>query len=371
MKVLYLTNIPAPYKVEFFDILGEEVELTVLYERKYAANRDKDWKSNIKQSFQSVFLKGIKFGEEDAICFSIFKILQKKEYDFLIISGYSTPTSMMAIAFCKIKGIPYFLSFDGGLCEKDYGIKKIVKKNLICGATGYLCPSKKVKQYVLGLGVTESKIHMFPFSSVKKENVLTHILKETKKEELRQELGIVGKHVILSVGSFIHRKGFDILLEALQYVQTDMEVYLIGGEANEQYWDILKKHNLKNVHFLKFMQYEQLKKYYLAADVFVLPTREDIWGLVINEALANALPVITTDRCGAGLELIEDGLNGYIVKSDQPDELAKKIDEVLQNPVKRAEMSESALQTAISYTLENMAKTHLEILENMLVFAKS
>lgn len=365
MKVLYLTNIPAPYKVEFFSMLGEKVELTVMYERLCASNRDKDWKSEKKQSFKSVFLKGIKFGEEDAICFSVFNYLQKREYDFLIISGYSTPTSMLAIAYCKFKSIPYFLSFDGGLCEQDFGIKKIVKKNLICGAMGFLCPSKKLKQYLLRMGVEEVNIHMFPFSSVEKKNVLKHILNDRDKEELRKELDIKGNYVILGVGSFIYRKGFDILLEALLFVKNDVEVYLIGGTQNQQYIDILQKHNLKNVHLLNFMQYEQLKKYYMAADVFVLPTREDIWGLVINEAFANALPVVTTDKCGAGLELIDDGVNGYIVKSEQPKELAKRIDDVLQDSVKRVEMSKTALQTAKSYTLENMANTHMVILKNV------
>ena len=71
--------------------------------------------------------------------------------------------------------------------------------------------------------------------------------------------------------------------------------------------------NLNNVHFIDFKNKDTLKEYYHVADVFVLPTREDIWGLVINEALAYGLPVITTDKCMAGLEMIENGKNGYII----------------------------------------------------------
>ena len=63
----------------------------------------------------------------------------------------------------------------------------------------------------------------------------------------------------------------------------------------------------------------------MAADAFVLPTREDIWGLVINEAMAYGLPVVTTDRCNAGLELIKNNVNGYVVHVDDKGELAKKL----------------------------------------------
>ena len=63
------------------------------------------------------------------------------------------------------------------------------------------------------------------------------------------------------------------------------------------------------MHFIAFQEKEMLEKYYIAADVFILLTRGDVWGLSINEAMANALPVITTDRCIAGIELVEQNGN--------------------------------------------------------------
>ena len=63
----------------------------------------------------------------------------------------------------------------------------------------------------------------------------------------------------------------------------------------------------------------------MAADVFVMPTREDIWGLVINEAMAYGLPVVSTDKCIAALELVKNGRNGYIIPPNQPKEIAQKV----------------------------------------------
>ena len=120
--------------------------------------------------------------------------------------------------------------------------------------------------------------------------------------------------------------------------------------------------DLTNVHFLGFMKKEKLLRYYQAADLFVLPTREDIWGLVINEAMAYGLPVITPDRCVAGLELVEDGVNGYIVPVGDVDALAEKIRQVFRGDP--AQMGAASLEKVRRYTIENMAKVHEEIFEN-------
>ena len=94
----------------------------------------------------------------------------------------------------------------------------------------------------------------------------------------------------------------------------------------------------------------------------MLPTREDIWGLVINEAMAYALPVITTDRCVAGLELVRSGTDGYIVPVEDAPALAEKMDVVLSGAMEA--MGASALERIRSYTIENMARVHAQVFED-------
>lgn len=93
-----------------------------------------------------------------------------------------------------------------------------------------------------------------------------------------------------------------------------------------------KKLKLTNVHFIDFMPKKELADYYRAADIFVLPTREDIWGLVINEAMAYGLPVVTTEKCVAGVEMVCEGHNGYIVPVENTDALKKAILKTLKSP---------------------------------------
>ena len=103
----------------------------------------------------------------------------------------------------------------------------------------------------------------------------------------------------------------------------------------------------------------------MASDVFVLPTREDIWGLVVNEALAFGLPVITTDSCVAGLELIINEENGFIVPVDDEITLGRTIQNVVQDPKKLTTMSKISLESVERYTIEQMAREHFNIINQL------
>ena len=79
-------------------------------------------------------------------------------------------------------------------------------------------------------------------------------------------------------------------------------------------------------------------------------------------AMACGLPVITTDKCVAGLELVKDGENGYIVPVDDRDALVRRINGLLAEDYRK--MGENALETIRPYTIENMVKAHVEIFES-------
>lgn len=158
----------------------------------------------------------------------------------------------------------------------------------------------------------------------------------------------------------LHWKGFDILLRVAMHLSDDYDIYIVGDEPTQDYLNIIHDNSIKNVHFVGFKTKEELKFYYMAADVFVLPTREDIWGLVINEAMAFGLPVITTDRCNAGLELIRNGINGYLIMSESEDELRKAI---IKAAKETENLGKNALNIIRSYTIENMVDDHIRILK--------
>jgi glycosyltransferase involved in cell wall biosynthesis len=210
-------------------------------------------------------------------------------------------------------------------------------------------------------GANREKIYEYPFSSIQEKDIVTQRISSEEKRNLRQKLDISEEKVLISVGQFIHRKGFDVLLKSAAKLEDDIGIYIVGGKPTEEYLKLRSDLGLSNVHFVGFMKKEKLAHVYRAADLFVLPTREDIWGLVINEAMAYGLPVITTDRCVAGLELVEDGVNGYIIPVEDEKALAEKIEACFASDYHA--MGEKSLEKVRPYTIENMVRAHLKIFE--------
>lgn len=362
-KVLFLTNFASPYRVHFFDELGKYLDVTVLYSDRVEdiTHRDKSWFEEGKGGFHPVQL--IKtFGIHDEnLCLDVLPWL-KKDWDAIVIGGYSSPTAILAMLYLRLRKIPFYMEVDGGLIRQERKIKYLVKRTLVRLAPMWLSTGRFTTEYLVHYGAEEKNVTHYPFSSLYEENILPDIVPWEEKLALRKELEIREEKVVLAIGQFIHRKGFDVLLRAAASLDKTVGIYIVGGEATEEYRKMKEELGLSNVHFLGFQKKDVLAKFYKAADLFVLPTREDIWGLVINEAMAYGLPVITTNRCVAGLELVEDGVNGYIVPVEDEKALAEKISAVLASDL--VAMGAASLKKIRPYTLENMAKVHAEILES-------
>lgn len=366
MKILWLTNIPSPYRVDFFNLLGEQAELTVLFEKEYASDRNKAWKKEKFKNFNGVILPGMNTGTDNAFCPSVVKWLKKRVYDFIVVANYSTPSGMFAIQVLKIKNIPFLLEVDGGFAKGGRGFKEQLKKSLIGAASYWLSSGEKTSEYLIYYGARKDRIFWYPFTSVNHYHIINGVNSIIEKLQLRKDLKITCDKIAVAVGQFIHRKGFDNLINAWTNVDPRYNLLIIGGgELEAEYADMIKRLSLKNVKLIGFKPRDEVFRYYKAADLFILPTREDIWGLVVNEAMACGLPVITTEKCIAGMELVAENQNGFIVPADDIASLADKINYVLSNEEVQRKMSGNSLSVISKYTLENMAETHIKVFESI------
>lgn len=362
-KVLYVTNLPAPYKVLFFEKIGMQVDLTVIYESSNDDERDDSWFDYSSKNFKVLYLQ--EFSMKGKLRNNILKFIKEQGFNKIVISCYATMFERMLIRLFKRHRIAYAISSDGGFKKSDFFVKKYIKKFYLSGAEYYFSPNNITDKYLRYYGA-KTKIHRYPFTSISNSDIRDFIKfnsNQNNKIELRKKLGIVENKVVVGVGSFTFRKGWDILLNAIS--DNDVGYYIIGGKPPQEYIDIVKKKGISHVHFIDFCDREHVFNYYRAADVFCLPTREDIWGLVINEAMANGLPVITTYECNAGLTLVKDEFNGYLFSSKS---LNPSVD--LSNLLYRVlfkdnlnKMSLNSLNTISNYTIENMAKSYLEVLK--------
>ena len=362
-RVLFLTNYPSPYRVHFFDELGKAMDVTVLFSDRAEdkTHRDAAWFVSGEGRFRKVQLTARLAGRgKRNLCVDVIPWL-KKDFDAIVVCGYSSPTAMLAIAYLKAKRIPFYMEVDGGLVRKDSRLKYLYKRLLVGSAKYWISSGEHTTDYLVHYGARREDTFLYPFTSLRERDILPRLPSLEEKQKLRRELGMTEEKIVVYVGRFTEAKGMDALLEAAPSLERDTGVYFIGGEPSAAHVEFCENHGLKNVHFVGFQKKEELEVFYKAADLLVLPTKSDVWGLVINEAMACGLPVITTNRCVAGLELIRDGINGYLVPVDDLEALTEKIRAVLTADYRQ--MGAAALETIRPYTFENMAKAHVEILE--------
>lgn len=364
MKVLFVTNLPSPYRVDFFNELGNKVDLTVCYERRNSSERDEKWVNNSHRSYKEKYIISKNLGVDRSIGLGVIKELKYK-YDFVILTGLSSPSIILAIMYCQLYNIKYIMEDDGGLINLNGEKHKFLKKILLKKVFAYFTTTNENIYTMTQLGINKNKIYKYPFSSVFNKDIENGIKKKKKLQSIRQLLGIKEKKVVLAVGQFIERKGFDILLEAFADMPDDCGLYFVGGVPTKEYIDIVRIKKLSNIHFIGFQEKDMLQNYYAAADIFVHPTREDIWGLVVNEAMAAGLPVITTYRCGAGLELIKQNENGFLVEVENIADLQKKMLQILNNNNLQKKMEENSISIIKDYTIEKMVNWHVNKLKEL------
>ena len=364
VRILYITNIPSPYRVLFFEMLGKKCDLTVVFEQEASADRDDSWSVNEFTCFKAIFCKGLKVSADHSVSLVPLKYLKRDTYDYIIITNNVSVCGLIEITQCKLLGVDYFIEGDGAFVPKEETtFKRLIKRYLIRGAKGYFSTCKNHDKYYIYYGAEESSIYRYTFSSVSKTKITDVICDVNEQIELKTKLGMNNTKSIIFVGSFIKRKGVDILLEIAKRLDN-IDFYFAGGlEIPKELWtgDVPE-----NVHLLGFILPEKLADYYKCVDLMVLPTREDIWGLVVNEALSCGCPVITTDRCNAGLELISEDINGFIVEDYGVESFIYYINKFFSlSETEKRQMREQAIQSVLDCTVERMVDAHIKFLKKL------
>lgn len=363
MKIIVFSNIPSPYFVEYLNELGKKADVYAVFERRKASDRDQSWETVNTKHFRCDYLDGINVHTESAFSLRVISAIRKNRDHIPVFANPTTPTGIVGIEYCKLFHIPYALQSEGGIFKGGKGIKERFKKTLIPGATLYLTGMNPREDYFTAYGAPITRVRQYPFASLSESDLIDRAPDKEEKLKYKLELGMGYKSAILYVGRMLKVKGIDVLIRACRSFDDSTVIYLVGGSETEEYAALARECCVKNLVYIEHVQLEQLKKYYLAADVLVLPTRSDTWGLVINEAMSFGLPVITTDACVAGTQLIENGVNGFVIESENDVQLHEKIAMMISDPELRRKMADNNISKIRPYTYENMARViygHLE-----------
>jgi len=360
-KVVLLTEIISPYRIPVFNEIFSHIgdRFLVLF-----------FSENVKEREWKIYKKAIKFNyrilpsflfqrKRDYFPYFLnptlfFKLIQYSP-ETIIIGGYHHPSSFLAIVYAKFFRRRIILWCESNKDEYRYKhpLREAYKRWFVKNCTEYIVPGKASNEYLFSLGARLEKIWMAP-NAVDNDYFSYSCDKHRQtRETFKQSKGYPDR-LILYVGRLIDQKGiFDLLkvFQILSHEQADLGLLLIGsGEGIERYKNFCKINNIKNVFFVGFVHQEDLPSYYAASDVFVLPTHSDPWGLVLNEAMACKLPVISSNAAGAAGDLIINGVNGYIFKKGDINKLATYLQDILNDKQKRARMGQSSFNIIKDYS---------------------
>jgi glycosyltransferase involved in cell wall biosynthesis len=352
----FLFSHPAPYKVNLFNGLAKHLHLTVFFERELSGYAKEQYLAKENWKFNYRMLKGIPIGKENHVSFEVKKHLSETTYDYIVINGYSSWTEIDTILYLQRNKIPYYLYVNGGVIRKDIPWKFALKKKLISGAKGYFSPTPIVDDYLVHYGAKRETIMHYPYSTIFQEEVLNIPLSIEEKKVLRKTVGLPKDgHIFISVGQFIPRKNFSELIRLWKHMPKDDQLIIVGnGPLKKKYQTLIRKFKLSNIILKPFQPKNLLLSMLRASDGFILLSKEDIYGHVINEALSQGIPVLSTDQVISSKVLIKQGVNGYRISFHSMSTFPKKVHQLrlLQNP-------EASLMVAKENTIEQMVKSHL------------
>lgn len=242
-------------------------------------------------------------------------------------------------------------------------ITPVIERRNIQRAKEIIAISNSVKNEVIKYyGTPEEKVHVV-HSGVNLDE-FTPDNRQKHSNEIRKRYGIDSDDlVLLFVGNPFERKGLRYVLEALPRIKTEnIKLFILGKDNVEPYTKLAADLGVKDkVIFAGLLP--GVSKYFGISDIFIFPTLYEPFGLVILEAMASGLPVITSQLAGAA-ELIEDGKDGLLLKNPKDsNDIADKLNYLLDNDRARNKIGKGARNKAEKHSWEVVANQMMDVLE--------
>ena len=347
MRVGILSVVPSPYQRDLFRALASqpEVEIEVAYLEDAAP--DSPWPHEPLASYESI-LPGWTLGHGRVRCHCNHQLPDPCRYDTYIVNSPLTALTTQRM-FRRLRQHPNWL-FWGEILRDNTGVKRLIQSHLakpIGTAKG-----------IVGIG---SKARLdyqrrFPGRPIDELPYFCN-LAEFARQRQRNPIP-----VFLFCGQMIERKGVDLLIEAFERLRasgTEAKLILAGRETS-----LARKCHHPDIEIAGFQSPRDLPQLFAQADVFVLPSRHDGWGVVINQAIGAGLPIISTSAVGAAVDLIDHGANGLVIPPGDLDALIDAMRDLAGNARVRWRMSAASKSRAEKLSPESGARRWVTLLEN-------
>ncbi len=362
-KVAFITNLCPHYRVKTFETLARYHDVDFYF---FSAGKEWYWEQRHglrTGRFRYQYLSGFEI-LGTRITPSLISKLLRGRYDVIVkcINGRFALPATYLLARLKSRPIILWTGVWGDIQTPFHRLFFPVARYLYRHMDAIVVYGSHVKRYLVSHGVSAEKIFIANHAVDNPHYGAPVPVLEI--QELRRRLDIGERPVVLFLGRLEDGKGLDYLLKAFVSITRDAVLVLAGdGSLNSVLREQIEQLGLTaRVRFTGYITPEKTRACYALAEVFVLPSVttavfKEPWGLVVNEALNQGIPVVATDAVGAAAGgLVQDGVNGFIVPERDPAALAACIQTLLNDPALRHRMSTAARSIIATWDNERMVE---------------
>lgn len=317
------------------------------------------WDVPLLDGYKHEFLPAI--GGRDVVTaarpfsYGFFSRLRRSRFDALWVHGYARPSNWFAIVAAKLAGMKVFVRDEATLLSAPRSYprrlaKAVFFRLLSFGVDGFLAIGTANRDYYRANGIPAARIFPMPYAVDNSFFASRATAAAADREAFRASFGLeAGRPVILYASKFQPRKRPDDLLRAYAQLVEDRGgtkppylLYVGDGEMLPAVKAEAEARGLDGVRFVGFRNQTELPAFFDLCDVFVLVSKHEPWGLVVNEAMATGRAVIVGDEVGCAPDLVKPGVNGFTVHAGDIAALAAALQEVIGSPERARRMGEES-----------------------------
>ena len=354
-RLVILTEIISPYRIPLFNDLAQhaEVDLHVVFlaETDPELRQWRVYKDEIKFSYEVLPSWRRRVGRYNGLLNrGLGRALAGAGPHAIVCGGYNYVASWQALLWARSRGLPFLLWSESNLQDlrRGHALVEFLKEEFLSRCSGFIVPGRSAREYLRAHKIKDDVIFTAPNAV---DNSLFGAAAEAAREAAvtrRKELNLPERYFLFA-GRLVREKGVFELLSAYAKLneQTRRQVGLVfagDGVSRRELEEQAASISPGVIRFAGFAHREQLAAYYALAQVLVLPTHTDPWGLVVNEAMACGLPVILSRVAGCAPDLIRENWNGLLIPPKDVSSLAAAMESLVSQPDLGARMAANSFQ---------------------------
>jgi len=375
-RLLIISTEPAPYKTDLYNAFCEVPGLQVIV--FYALTED--WESDAGHDFRSFPERKYKYFSHHGkglwgqlgSAFRALKVLNQTRPNLLLICTLNRLPYVTSVLIAILKKIPFAIwddHFNLGSPRirfvfatiARYLIRRLTFNHsqaiLVCGQSGW--------DSAVQVGCPQEKLVNFPYVV---DSGRLRKLSASSNSIAQLPNAIEDKPIIFFSGRMIERKGLEILMRALQKLQKEKEdVFLIAegeGPLKKKYEMLAIELGLKDkICFVGFSQMDRHAYFLSIADIVVVPSIYDPWGIVVHEGMLMGKAVCASDAVVSAGEMIVNGINGFIFASGNWNELANMLKRLLEDQYLGQKLGMAAEKTAALWSPKRNVESFLAFIQ--------